>query len=170
AAVRRRFRMREGRTITHPGQGTEAILEPAGPTDPEVGVIGVWDKDRKKLVGCVVNFACHATTSPGGISANYVYYLEKVIKGYYGPDTVVVFLNGASGDVTQVDNRNPLRHRDPEAFAAFVGGRVGAEALKVLLTMEPGTLPPVNAQTKVLKFTRRPPDPERVEKCLETVK
>jgi neutral ceramidase len=169
-AFNRRFRMRDGGTVTHPGQGNDAILEPAGPVDPEVGVIGCWDKDRKKLIGCVVNFSCHATTSPGGISANYLYYLEKVIKGYYGPETVVVFLNGASGDVTQVDNRNPLRHRDPEAFAAFVGGRVGAEALKVLLTMEPGMLPPVNAQTKVLQIKRRAPDAERVEKCLEMVK
>jgi hypothetical protein len=169
-AFNRRFRMRDGRSITHPGQGNEAILEPAGPTDPEVGVIGVWDKDRKKLLGCVVNFACHATTSPGGISANYVYYLEKVIKGYYGPETVVVFLNGASGDVTQVDNQSRLKNRDPEPFAAFVGGRVGAEALKVLLTMEPGALVPVAARARPMMIPHRAPDPERVRKCLEMVK
>jgi hypothetical protein len=170
-AFNRRFRMRDGRTITHPGQGNEAILEPAGPTDPEVGVIGVWDKDGKKLVGCVVNFACHATTNPGpGISANYVYFLEKVIKGYYGPETVVVFLNGDSGDVTQVDNQSPLKNRDPEPFAAFVGGRVGAEALKVLLTMEPGMLAPLASRTKLMTIPRRAPDPERVAKCLDIVK
>ena len=57
-----------------------------------------WD-DKKKFLGCVVNFACHATTSPGGISANYIHYLEKTIQGYYGKDAVVVFLNGASGEV-----------------------------------------------------------------------
>src|SRR5207245_11668191 len=130
-AFNRRFRMRDGRTVTHPGQGNEAILEPAGPTDPEVGVIGVWDKERKKLLGCVVNFACHATTSPGGISANYIYYLEKAIKGYYGTDTVVVFLNGASGDVTQVNNQSPYKYPDGERWAQLVGGKVGSEALKV---------------------------------------
>ena len=166
-AFNRRFRMRDGTSITHPGQGNDAIVEPAGPTDSEVGVIGVWDTNRKKLLGCVVNFACHATTSPGGISANYVYYLEKVIKGYYGADTIVVFLNGTSGDVTQVDNQSPVRHRDPESWAAFVGGRVGAEAIKVLLTMEPGTLPPVAVRSKVFPIKRRVPDPERVAKCLE---
>ena len=91
------------------------MLEPAGPTDPEVGVIGAWDARDGKLLGCVVNFACHATTSPGGISANYIYYLEKVIQGYYGKDAVVVFLNGASGDVTQVDNRSPLATRPANA-------------------------------------------------------
>ena len=135
--------MRDGRTVTHPGQGNPDIVEPAGPVDPEVGVIGAWDaKDPNKLLGCVVNFACHATTSPGGISANYIYYLEKAIQGYYGKDCVVVFLAGASGDVTQVDNRSPYQYPDGDRWAQIVGGKVGAEALKVLLTMEPGTLGP----------------------------
>jgi neutral ceramidase len=167
-AFNRRFRMRDGRPITHPGQGNPDIVEPAGPTDPEVGVIGVWD-EKKKLLGCVVNFACHATTSPGGISANSIHYLEKVLQGYYGKDAVVVFLNGASGDVTQVDNRSPYKHPDAEQWAQLVGGKVGAEALKVLLTMEPGTLVPVEARTKLLTLKRRPPDPERVQACLELV-
>jgi neutral ceramidase len=167
-AFNRRFKMRDGRTVTHPRQGNPDILEPAGPVDPEVGVIGAWD-EKGKILGCVVNFACHATTSPGGISANYIYYLEKVIQGYYGKEAVVVFLNGASGDVTQVDNRSPYKFPDRERWAQQVGGKVGAEALKVLLTMEPGVLVPLAARTKVLKIKRRPPAPERVARCLELV-
>jgi hypothetical protein len=167
-AFNRRFKMRDGRTITHPGQGNPGILEPAGPTDPEVGVIGVWD-EKRKLLGCVVNFACHATTSPGGISANYIYYLEKVIQGYYGKEAVVVFLNGASGDITQVDNQSPHRNPDGERCAQLVGGKVGAEALKVLLTMHPDTLVPVEARVKTLQIPRRTPAPDRVKQCLALV-
>ncbi len=168
-AFNRRFRMRSGLTMTHPGQGNPDILEPAGPTDPEVGILGAWDSNGR-LLGCVVHFACHATTSPGGISANYIYYLEKVIQGYYGKGAVVVFLNGASGDVTQVDNRSPLVNRPPERWAEFVGGRIGAEALKVLLTVDTGRLAPVAFRSKVLKIKRRPPAPERVQRCLEIVR
>src|SRR5207302_3061467 len=167
-AFNRRFKMRDGRTVTHPGQGNPDILEPAGPTEPEVGVLGAWD-EKKKFLGCVVNFACHATTSPGGISANYIHYLEKAIQGYYGKDAVVVFLNGASGDVTQVDNQSPYRYPDGERWAQLVGGKVGAEALKVLLTMEPGTLTPVQSRSQVLEIRRRVPSPERVQHCLEVV-
>jgi neutral ceramidase len=167
-AFNRRFKMRDGGTITHPGQGNPDILEPAGPVDPEVGVIGVWDQ-KGKMLGCVVNFACHATTSPGGISANYIYYLEKAIQGYYGKDAVVVFLNGASGDITQVDNQSQTKNPDGERWAQIVGGKVGAEALKVLLTMEPGTLLPVEAKTKVWQIKRRPPSPERLKECLAMV-
>jgi hypothetical protein len=167
-AFNRRFKMRSGGTVTHPGQGNPDILEPAGPVDPEVGVIGVWN-DKAKLLGCVVNFACHATTSPGGISANYIHYLEKAIQGYYGKDAVVVFLNGASGDITQVNNQSQYRNPGAEQWAQLVGGKVGAEALKVLLSMEPGTLVPVDYRTKVFKIKRRPPSPARVKECLELV-
>jgi hypothetical protein len=169
-AYNRRFRMRGGAEVTHPGLGNPEIVAPAGPVDPEVGVIGAWDaKDPNRLLGCVVNFACHATTSPGGASANYIYYLEKAIQGYYGPQCVVVFLAGASGDVTQVDNRSPYVNPAGERWAQLVGGKVGAEALKVLLSMEPGTLTPVAARTRVWSISRRVPDPERVARSLELV-
>jgi len=162
----RRFRMKDGRTFTHPGQNNPDIVEPAGPIDPEVGVIGVWDK-QGILLGCMVNFACHATTNPGGISANYIYYLEQAIRGVFGPKTVVVFLAGACGDVTQVDNRNPSSHPDAEQWAQRVGGSVGAEAVKVLVAMQPATLAPVYAKSVVLNIPRRRPNPQRVQKCME---
>ncbi len=163
-AFNRRFIMRDGRAVTHPGLGNPDIVEPAGPVDPEVGVIGAWDATNpSRLLGCIVNFACHATTSPGGISANYIYYMEKAIQGYYGKDCVVVFLAGASGDITQVDNRSAFQNPAPERWAQLVGGKVGAEALKVLLTMTPGTLTPVKALTHVRTVKRRIPTPEHVK-------
>jgi hypothetical protein len=167
-AFNRRFKMKQGGAFTHPGQGNGDIVEPAGPVDPEVGVIAAWDKNGKVL-GCIVNFSCHATTSPGGISANYIYYLEKVLQTYYGKGMVVVFLAGASGDVTQVDNRSPYQHKAGERWAEFVGGRVGAEALKVILGMEPGVLTPVDYRTRLLAIKRRAPSPERVRHCFQIV-
>jgi neutral ceramidase len=169
-AFNRRFRMKNGLSYTHPGQGNPDMIEPAGPTDPEVGVIGAWNAEGK-LLGCVVNFACHATTSPGGISANYIYYLEQVIRGgMQAQDCVVVFLNGACGDITQVDNQSPYRYPSGERWARLVGGRVGAEAVKVLLSMEPGALVPVDGRAKVWKIKRRLPSPERVKKCTQLAK
>jgi neutral ceramidase len=168
-AFNRRFRMKNGITYSHPRQGNPEIIEPAGPTDPEVGVIGVWDK-QGKCIGCVVNYACHATTSPGGISANWIYYMEQTIRGAMGPDCIVVFLAGASGDVTQVDNLNPYLNLSGEDWARFVGGRVGAEAVKVLLSMPRGIMSPVDVRIKVMEINRRRPDPGRVRECYELTK
>jgi hypothetical protein len=172
AAFNRRFRMREGLTMTHPGQGNPDILEPAGPIDPQVGVLGAWNKEGQFL-GCVVNFACHATTGPGGISADWIYYLEKTIRGLMGDQAVVVFLQGMSGDVTQVNNRSPYQIKQfGEISSRYVGGRVGAEAIKTLLAVEQaaGPLGPVAARTQVLKIPRRAPKPERVARALEIVR
>jgi hypothetical protein len=164
-AFNRRFRMKNGRTFTHPGQGNPDILKPAGPIDPEVGVIAVWDKSGK-LAGCVVNYACHATTSPGGISANWIYYLEKTIRGVYGPDVVVVFVQGACGDITQVDNLSPYPRPNGEQWAEQVGGRVGAEAVKTMLLMHRGSLAPVDYRVKLLRIPRRKPSAENVRAAL----
>jgi neutral ceramidase len=167
-AFNRRFWMKSGLTMTHPRQGNPDILEPAGPTDPEVGVIGAWDP-QGKLLGCIVNFACHATTSPGGISANYICYLEQAVRGFFGQDMVVVFLPGCCGDITQVDNLSPYVAPKSEQWAKLVGGRVGAEAVKVLLTVEPGVVAPVIAKMTMLDLGRRIPRSERVKECLEIV-
>lgn len=165
----RRLRMKNGQTWTHPGQGNPDIVDYAGRTDPEVSVLGAWD-NAGKLRGCIVNFACHATTSPGGISANYIYYIEKVIRGYYGPGVIVLFFPGDSGDVTQVDNLSPFSNPDGDRWAQIVGGSVGAEALKVLLKMETGPLAPLDARNEVLTIKRRVPNPQRVKEALAIVR
>ncbi len=162
----RRLRMKTGGAFTHPGKGNPDIAGYASPIDPEVGVIGAWDKEGR-LLGCVVNFACHATTSPPGFSANWICYLEKTVRGTFGTEATVVFLQGACGDVTQVDNLSPYADPPSDQQARRVGGCVGAEAVKVLLLAEPGTVVPLDARTKTWKIKRRLPDPQRVRQCLE---
>jgi hypothetical protein len=54
-----------------------------------------------------------------------------------------------------------------ERSARFVGGRVGAEAIKVLVGMEAGELAPVAARNKVLRIPRRRPSAERLRRALE---
>jgi hypothetical protein len=166
----RRIIMRNGRTYTHPGKGHPAGLDYAGPIDPEVGVVGAWDTEGRFL-GCVVNFACHCTTTPGGLSADWVYFLERTIRGALGGQAVVVFLNGACGDVTQVDNlhgREPWRNHGPEV-ARFVGMRLGAEVVKALVSDLPGEVDALAYGSEMLRLLRRPPSPERVRRAYEVV-
>ena len=162
-AFNRRVRMKSGLAASHPGKGNPGNVDFAGPTDPEVGVIGYWNPDGK-LTGCVVNFSCHATANGPWISANWIHYMERAIRGFY-PEATVVFLQGASGDVTQVNNLDPHENPGSDEWSQFVGGRVGAEAVKVLLGMSQTSVAtvPIGARTKVWSIPRRVPAPERLQ-------
>jgi hypothetical protein len=165
----RRFKMKNGRQMTHPGKGNPDIIEPAGPIDPAVGVLSAWSTDGKFL-GCVVNFACHGTTGPGGCSADWPYYLDSTIRGVMGYNSTVIFLNGACGDITQVDNQTVREPEFGEKWARRVGQKVGAEALKVIAEAEPGDLEPLNAAQTILNIETRKVPMERLKWAYDLVK
>jgi neutral ceramidase len=169
AAFNRRMRMKNGQTWTMPGALNPEIVDYAGPIDPQVGVIGAWD-NAGKLIGTIVNFACHATTNPGGISANWIYYMERTIQGALDSRAPVVFLAGPCGDIGQVNSLSPYENRTGEAWAQFIGGRVGAEAVKVLLSIPRATDVPLATRQKTWSIKRRAPAPETIERARTIVK
>ncbi len=170
-AFNRRLRMKGGLTFSHPGAGNPEIVGYAGPIDPQVGTVGVWDL-KGSLLGVVVNFACHATTNPGGISANWIWAMEKTLRGATGHAALpVVFLQGASGDITQVDNLTRFQNPGPEEWCERVGGRVGAEAFKTLLLVRQGAGRdiPLDTRQRVWHAKRRLPSAEKLKRSLELV-
>ncbi len=170
-AFNRRLRMKNGLSFSHPGAGNPDIIGYAGPIDPQVGVVAVWDL-QDRLLGVVVNYACHATTNPGGISANWIYHLEKTLRGCTGNAALpVVFLQGASGDVTQVDNLSPHARPGAEEWCELVGGRVGAEAYKTLLLTRraASSVMPVDFRQRVWNVARRIPAPEKVAQARDLI-
>jgi len=151
----RRFRMKDGTIRTHPGKMNPDIVAPAGPMDPDVAVIAAEDLNGKPL-GCIVNFACHGTTLGGSmVSADWIYPLRQTIRGGLGADMGVVFLNGACGDVTQVDNRNPRPAEFGEAWARRIGMSVGSVALNVLAKAEFAADAPLAVRSETLALPIR---------------
>lgn len=159
----RRFNMKNGRSYTHPGKCNPDIVKPAGPVDPEVGVIGAWRKDGD-LIGCVVNYACHGTCCSGtDASADWIHYLMDTIRKVMGLNAGVVFLNGACGDVTQVNN---LTHSSDYGIqmARKLGTRVGAEAVKVLVSAAPVEFNEISSKQIMLGIKRRRPSRNSINK------
>jgi neutral ceramidase len=157
----RRFHMRSGLIHTMPRPGNPDIIKPAGPTDPDLSVIGVWSSDGS-LIGCVLNFSCHATTARNAISANYVYYLEKQLRAALGDDIVVVFLAGASGDINTTDNQSPYKRVAGETAGILIGSQLGAEAIKQLLLMGATSQMTLASDSREVSIPRRIPSPSRI--------
>jgi hypothetical protein len=168
-AFNRRMRMRNGQTWTMPGLGNPDMLDYAGPIDPQVGVIGAWDLSGQ-LLGSIVNFSCHATTNPGGISANWIYFTERAVRGALASPAPMLFFAAPSGDVGQVDSKSPYAYRTSAAWAQFIGTRVGAEAAKVLVSVPRSSAGlTLDARQTILRLPRRAPADETVARARQLV-
>jgi hypothetical protein len=161
----RRFLMKDGREITHPGKpGTEHnddIVDVAGPIDPDVGVLAVRGGDGK-ISGIVVNFACHSTIVNGNqYHPDYVAYLRKGLQARYGEHLPVVFLLGPCGDITQVDNQAPGSEFGVEYCETF-GGTLALDVIRTIGTLEWDKDAPLAVATVTVPVAVRPePDVER---------
>jgi neutral ceramidase len=161
----RRFLMRDGREITHPGKpGTphhKDIVCPAGPIDPDVGVLAVRAPGGE-LRGVVVHFACHSTVVGGNrFSPDYAGYLRKHLRAHYGATTPVCFLLGPCGDITQVDNMATSVDFGPEC-ADMMGQKLAGETIRTIRRMTWHKSAEVNAVVEKVPVSIRPePDVKR---------
>ena len=164
----RRLFLKDGRAYSHPGKMNPDIVRPAGPVDPSVGVIGAWRQDGT-LLGCLINFSCHGTTyGSAGTHADWYHFVEETIKRVFGPETGVVVLNGPCGDVTQVNNQSTSVDYGVDV-SRRLGGRVGAEAVKVLYGSPRHAFTKLAGLTKVVPIARRAPRPDSLPQAWKDV-
>ncbi len=97
--------MRDGSVRTNPGIGNPEALRPAGPVNPEMRLFA-FRPAHSRAPALVINYALHACTIEGGeplLSADFVGYLSQALQEALGPEAVVLFLNGACGDLNHWD-------------------------------------------------------------------
>lgn len=128
----RRYRMRDGTVRMNPGRGNPEVIGPVGPVDPEVGVLWL-EADGGMPLAAITSFALHyvGTDHSHHVSADYFGHYARWMQRLYGPDFVPLLLNGASGDINNVDVRDlqqPGGHRQARRVAAIVAG----ETLRVI--------------------------------------
>ncbi len=163
-AFPRRWIMKDGTQRSHPAAERENMDHPQGELDESVTVIGVADADDV-LRGCVVNFTCHGTTGYGAgmASADWIAVLRADLQAVFGPEFGVVFLQGACGDVTQVDNTQPpdTPWSGPQ-MGRKIGGAVAGEAVKLLTQMRFEDTAPVAGKRVGIDLEPRRPTEEQL--------
>jgi len=106
-AFNRRYYMRDGSVGWNPGKLNPNIVLPAGPTDPEVGIVYVEQPEAAgptQSVATYVNFAMHPDTTGGSkFSADWPGALGRVLASYHGPHHVTLVGNGTCGNLNHCD-------------------------------------------------------------------
>jgi hypothetical protein len=111
-AFNRRFVMKDGSVRTWMSLSQPDVVRPAGPIDPEVGLVLARSADGRQPVGLVSNFALHLDTVGGLLwSADYPYYVEQAVHKSLGKEVVSIFGNGCCGDINHVDPSRKERNK-----------------------------------------------------------
>ena len=103
----------EDKVRMNPGAGNPDLLEPAGPTDPQVSFLSVQSKDGRPIA-LLANYSLHYVggVGQGHVSADYFALFADRIGQLLGADRldppfVGIMSNGTSGDVNNINFRKP---------------------------------------------------------------
>jgi neutral ceramidase len=133
-----RFIMRDGTVQTHPVVGSSEIVGPEGPVDESVQVLVVRREDGD-IVGCLVNYANHPQNlrrEDSYVSADYPGRLEQHINSCGKNSSVVLFLNGACGNICPVNACTSACNSVGIEHAIFMGRKIGDVVLDLLGDMD----------------------------------
>lgn len=133
-AFNRRGLQKDGKVRTWALHNDPDIVGPAGPTDPEVGLVAVIPAGSDAPAAAVVNFALHLDTVGGTqYSADYPGHLERVLRKDLGPGFTSVFATGTCGDINHIDYPNGGAKKS----AAEIGERLAAAAVAAMNGLKP---------------------------------
>lgn len=133
----RRYLMKDGTVKTNPDIGAPDIVKPAGPIDPEVGVLA-FGEGFSKISGVIVNFALHLDNIGGNyISADFPGVMKKTIKTILGEPAGFIYTSGAMGNINHRDvTRDKAKTYEYFEHASRIGRILGSEVLKTVSRME----------------------------------
>jgi hypothetical protein len=123
----RRFHMKTGPVVFNPGHLNPDIVRPAGPIDPQVGIITMTRRDSSQPAAAIVAFALHLDTEGGTLySADFPRYLQDALRKSHGERFVSLFAAGTCGDINHVDVTRPAPEgrRKTEAIGTMLAETV----------------------------------------------
>ena len=173
----RRWFMKPGPHLANPFGGTDKVqmnprvgspdlVEPAGPTDPEISFLAVRGLDARPIA-LLANYSLHYVggVPQGHVSADYFGVFARTLARMLGEDRgdsrfVAMLSNGTSGDVNNVDVRGGQASLPPYARMDRVASRVAAEVYSSLQHVAWRDHVTLAASQRAVTLARRPVTPE----------
>ncbi|MCA9248243.1 MAG: neutral/alkaline non-lysosomal ceramidase N-terminal domain-containing protein [Planctomycetales bacterium] len=152
------------RVRTNPPPGSDVLLHPAGPTDPDVACISVRTSDNRPLA-LLGSYALHYVggVPAGQLSADYFgEFASQIAQRVEGDDAFVGMLfNGASGDINNINFVDPQRRSPPGEQIRRVSSNVADVALQAIEGVAYRDDMQISVETRNLSLgVRRPNDEE----------
>ena len=165
----RRFHMKDGTVSWNPAKRHPDIVKPAGPIDPEVGVV-YFDTPQNKPVATYVNFALHPDTVGGeGVSADYPGVLSKLLGEYRGPEMLTMFANGCCGNINHRDIQWLDGQKGPRE-AHRIGTLLAGSVLRSTRELKPLTTVSLRVKSEMIKLPLPKITAAEIVAAKETVK
>jgi hypothetical protein len=153
----------------NPGRGKNSLINPAGPTDPEVSVLYVVNAKRQPLA-VYANYSLHYVGNTGGqMSADYFGEFSRLMPVRLGrPDgsLVAMMSNGTSGDINNINFRNPRPRREPYEQIRIVAGKAADAATRAIRQIDaPSGDVTLAMKQREITLQHRVPTAEQIERA-----
>ena len=173
------FGKRDDKVKMNPSRGSPDLVEPAGPIDADVWVLSLQGTDGRPLA-LLANYSLHYVggTGSGHVSADYFGMFAGRIQELLNADRldppfVGILSNGTSGDINNINFREPGTRKKPYEQMRLVANDVAAETLKVYRTIEHRDSFVLDVRQTTIKLgVRRPSEADvaRAHKILASAK
>ena len=156
-AFNRRFVMSDGTIQTHPLKLDPHIVEPEGPDSTHLDVLHAADEGGRPLGGAV-GFGCHATVMPRDndhVSPDFAGCVSAELARRLGDSAKVLFLQGAQGNVCQVNPMDDSRTEVGLPWAQEMGRAISGRAVELIDRGAAPAAGPLRTATRTLSIPRR---------------
>lgn len=168
-AFNRRWRMKDGTVRMNPGVADPNLIEPTGPTDPELAMIYVEGLTGNPL-SAVACYSLHYIGAGSGVSADYFGHFFRQMRRYLGGECVPLLWNAASGQINNIDFSGRRKWKDRgHAHAKNMANVLAGHMLTEIQLMDMQDTLDLTAATGTFDFSPRTitsEDLEMAEKIL----
>ena len=152
-AFNRRFRMSNGTEQFGPkSDGDVHYVDSAGPTDPTFGALVFKETFESKPFLVICNYSVHIDVTTGTkISADFPAVMTNTLRAVYGPELVVIYVQGACGNINHVPYLLDLPYPKSGVWKSEQMGRAFAgKAMNIIEKAAPSETVKVDTVSEVL--------------------
>ena len=155
----------------NPARASKDLVRPAGPTDPQVAILGVQSREGRPLA-LFANYSLHYVGGVRGadISADYYGMFDARMRELLGaerqsPQFLAIMSNGTSGNINNIDFSRPGERVEPYARMREVAHDVAAAVHAAYQTITWHERVPLAAAFEEIELAFRHPTTEQFERA-----